>query len=113
MKLILKEYISSLKEEKELEGLIINLLRELNIVTLSSPQKGRQHGVDLLASGIDPLDNEHKLFFFALKQGDIGRSEWNSRENSVKQTLDEIRDTYITTMLSPDQCKLPLIRTIS
>lgn len=107
MKLIIKEYLSLLKEDGELDSLLIDLLRAMGLSVSSKPQKGRQHGVDVLAQGIDPDDDLKKIFLFAVKQGNIDRTSWNSKVNSVKQTLDEIRDTFIQTSLTPTQLRLP------
>ena len=50
MKLILKEYIETLKEEVELEDLLANILFINNFKNIIRPQKGvRQAGVDFRA----------------------------------------------------------------
>ena len=52
MKLFIREYISMLKEDSELENLVKDLLNSMEINVVSSPQKGvRQSGVDIYASG--------------------------------------------------------------
>ncbi len=90
MKLILKDYIATLKEEKELEGLLYNILFLENYRDFTLPQKGiRQHGVDLSCK------KGKTSYLFVIKQGDIDRAVWNSNKNSVRQSLDEIKDAYL------------------
>lgn len=107
MKFVLKEYITLLKEDKELDALMIDLLFSINIIPISKPQKGRQYGVDISAVGIDPEDGKKKLFLIAVKQGNITRSNWDSGPVSVRQTLNEILDVYIPTILTKAQKSLP------
>ena len=107
MKLILRDYISLLKEDQELDTLLTDLLFSMNVVPLTKAQKGRQYGVDVSAVGIDPEDNKKKVFLCAVKQGDLSRSTWDSGVNAVRPTLNEIKDTYISTALSKTHQKLP------
>lgn len=52
MKLIIREYLSLLKESKELDWLIPDLLLSMGIEPFSYPQIGvRQYGVDVAAVG--------------------------------------------------------------
>jgi hypothetical protein len=90
MKLILRDYISTLKEENELEGLLNNILFLDNYKEIISPQKGiRQHGVDLSCK------KNNISYLFVIKQGNIDRNTWNGNRNSVRQSLDEIQDVYL------------------
>jgi len=105
MKLILADYISSLKEDRELDLLATNLLRELDIIPLTTPQKGRQFGVDIAAVGPDPdSDQGETLFLIAVKQGNITRSNWSTEKTGVRATLEDIKDVYLNTSI-PDQFK--------
>ncbi len=59
MKLILTDYIASLKEDRELDSLLQDLLREYDFEIIYGPQKGvRQYGVDIYAVGLDADDNQ-------------------------------------------------------
>ena len=110
MKLVIQQYLSTLKESKELDTLIPDLLLVMNIRPIIKPQIGvRQHGVDLAAIGKDPNDGKTKLFLFVIKCGDIGRKEWNSGIQSVRQTLDEIIDSYITHFIPTKYKELPIV----
>ena len=95
MKLALKQYLSSLKESKELDSIFPDLLSTMNIVVISRPQIGvRQNGVDLAAVGRDLDTMEKMLFLFIIKCGNIGRKDWDSGLQSIRQTLNEIKDIY-------------------
>ena len=106
MNFLTNEYISLLKEDGELDALLIDILISKNITPISKPQKGRQYGVDIAAIGNDK-DNIEKIFLITVKQGDITRSVWDSGQNAVRQSLTEILETYISISLTTEQRKLP------
>lgn len=106
MKFVLKEYLALLKEDGELDSLITDLLFSMNIIPISKPQRGRQFGVDISAIGTDD-DGIKKVFLFAVKQGNITRTIWDSTPNSIRQTLNEILDVYIPKVLTISQNTLP------
>ncbi len=95
MKLIIKEYLSLLKESDELDRLIPDLLLMMGLEPISHPQKGvRQYGVDVAAVG--KIDGSQKaLFLFTVKRGDLGRVDWDSGEQSIRQSLNDIKDVYL------------------
>ncbi|HFU76638.1 MAG TPA: hypothetical protein ENK66_10380 [Arcobacter sp.] len=103
MKLIIKEYLSLLKESKELDSLIPELLLAMGHEVISKPQIGvRQYGVDVACIGIDE-DGIKKVFLFTIKEGDFGRSDWdNGSLQAVRRSLNEILDSYIPKKISPD-----------
>ena len=72
MKIVLTQYLQSLKERDELEKILPDILSERGFNILSRPGIGaHQAGVDVAAVGPD----EHgvrKLFLFSLKAGDLG-----------------------------------------
>lgn len=100
MKLIIKEYLSLLKESKELDSLLPELLLSMGHETISKAQIGpRQYGVDVASIGID-TDGKEKVFIFSIKQGNLSRTDWNGGSSqAVKPSLDEIIDDYIPTHL--------------
>jgi hypothetical protein len=50
MKLIIKDYLASLKERNELDALLPTLLSQMGLTILSAPSIGnRQYGVDISA----------------------------------------------------------------
>lgn len=106
MNFLISEYISLLKEDGELDSLLSDILISKGITPISKPQKGRQYGVDLSAIGKDK-DGKEKLFLFIVKQGNITRKVWDSDPTSVRQSLNETRETYLKVSLTPSQRKLP------
>ncbi len=106
MNFLISEYISLLKEDGELDSLLLDVLNAQGIVPVSKPKKGRQYGVDIAAIGTE--DGIKKMFLITVKQGNITRSVWDSGQNSVRQSLNEIKETYINISLTPTQKKLPI-----
>lgn len=105
MRLLLSEHINLLKEDKELDTLLTDLLLGMKFATISKPQRGRQFGVDISAIGIDPDDGVKKVFLFAVKQGNLTRTTWDGDVNAVRSTLNQIKDTFIPTSLTKSQKK--------
>ena len=100
MKIILKEYLASLKERGDLDKAVLpNLLSELGLRVLSTPMIGtRQNGVDIAAVGkIKGEDKEKFLYLFCIKAGNITRRDWEVSEQAVRPELNEIRDVYLQT----------------
>ena len=70
MRLILKDYITTLKEEKELESLLDNILVMNDFIDIVRPQKGiAQDGVDFSAK------KNGEIYLFVLKQKDIDKND--------------------------------------
>ncbi|VVO59167.1 hypothetical protein [Pseudomonas fluorescens] len=95
MKLMIRDYLASLKERDELDAVLPDLLSELGFNVYSRPQRGTsQLGVDIAAIGKDD-DGEKKLFLFSVKQGDLTRQDWDGNPQALRSSLDEILDAYI------------------
>lgn len=107
MKLILRDYIRLLKEDGELDKLLVELLFAMSIEPKSRPQKGRQFGVDIAAFGLDFEDYVKKVFLISVKQGDLTRENWDSGKNSIRQSINEITDVYIRSKLTASEKKYP------
>lgn len=106
MKLIIREYLSLLKESKELDKLIPDLLLMMGIEPISHTQIGvRQFGVDVAAVG-EYKDVGTTLFLFTIKRGDLGRSDWDSGQQSIRTSLDEIKDVYLTKYIRPEHSEI-------
>lgn len=110
MRIIIREYLSMLKESGELDALLPDLLMSMGIEPLSKPTPGvRQYGVDLEAVGPDQEYNDIKtLFLFTIKQGDLRRSDWDGGNQKVRESLTEIIDVYIPTHIAPEHKDLPI-----
>jgi hypothetical protein len=96
MKLILKQYLSSLRERGELDAILPDLLSQLGLNVYSRPGRGtRQDGVDVGAVG--SLDGgPKKVYLFSIKPGDLTRKDWFSDSvQSLRPSLAEILDAYI------------------
>jgi len=107
MRLIIREYLSLLKESDELDRLLPDLLLAMGIEPISRAQVGvRQYGVDVAAVGKDK-NGKKTLFLFTIKQGDIGRADWDRRNQSVRQSLNEIKDVYLTSSIEAKYKTLP------
>lgn len=105
MKLIIKQYLASLKERDELDAVLPALLSQLGLNVYSRPGRGtRQDGVDVAAVG--SLDSgTEKVYLFSIKAGDLTRSSWDGDAiQSLRPSLNEILDAYIPNRL-PDEHK--------
>ncbi len=105
MKLIIREYLASLKERDELDAILPDLLSELGLTVYSKPGRGtRQDGVDVAATGCLNGDKE-KVYLFSIKSGDLTRNTWDGDAlQSLRPSLNEIIDAYIPNRL-PSQHK--------
>lgn len=102
MKLVISEYLRTLKERDELDRLLPDLLLEMGYVPVARPQTGnRQYGVDIAARGKNAETGVDELLLLVVKQGDIGRSEWDSGNQSVRPSINEIFDVYLRSHLEP------------
>jgi hypothetical protein len=108
MKYILQEYLTGLKEDKELDAFCKELLISRGFIPLTKIQKGRQYGVDLAAVGTDE-DGRRKLFLLVIKQGSLNRNNWNNGSpNDVKPSIDEVREFYIGKLIPQVFAHLPV-----
>jgi hypothetical protein len=102
VKLVIAEFLRTLKERDELDRLLPDLLVEMGYVPLARPQTGnRQFGVDLAVRGKDPRSGIDELLLAVIKKGDIGRTEWDGGEQSVRQSINEILDVYLKSHVEP------------
>ncbi len=106
MKLVLSQYIRSLKERDEFDCLLPDLLLAMDYVPISKPQVGvRQFGVDVAAVGIAE-DGVQELLLLVIKRGDIDRKAWDSGPQSVRPSLNEVLDVYLRTHVQPAHSNL-------
>ncbi len=109
MKLILTDYIASLKEEKELDALIESLLKECGFEVAFGPKKGeRQYGVDIYAVGEDWEDGVKKLFLITVKQGNLDRKNWEGGPQAIQPSLQNIVTVFIRNNIAPGHASLPI-----
>lgn len=104
MRLILKDYIETFKEEQELESLLENILIMRDFTNIIRPQKGvTQFGVDFYA------EKKNNIYLFVLKQKDIDKTNWDTGNNAVRPTLNEILDSYIPQRLKDCQKRINIV----
>ncbi len=110
MRMIIKQYLSGLKERGELDRIIPELLSSMGLTVLSKPKIGtRQYGVDVAAHGRIGGDT-HKLYLFSIKGGDLDRNTWDGNSlQALRTSLDEIRDVYIQINIPPELQNLPIV----
>jgi hypothetical protein len=108
MKLLIRDFVASLRERNELDAIIPDMVSALGLTVLTRPSIGtRQFGVDMAAVGrLD--DAPETLYLFTIKMGNIGRGDWSNGEQSVRASLDEIRDVYISSHVPPEFAELPI-----
>lgn len=104
MRLIISQFLRTLRERDEFDSLLPDLLLAMGYVPLAKPQTGvRQFGVDQAAVGKSPTDGENELILFVIKKGDLGRRDWDNPEpTSIRSSLNEVLDVYLTKMIPPE-----------
>lgn len=111
MKIILKEYLASLKERGDLDKAVLpNLLSEIGLRVLNTPMIGtRQNGVDIAAVGkIKGEDKQNFLYLFVIKAGNVRRNDWDGDAQAVRAELNEAREVYLRSNVSKEHAELPV-----
>jgi len=109
MRLMIREYLASLRERGELDAILPDLLTEMGYTVFSRPSIGpRQHGVDIGAIGRDS-DGQKKVFLFSVKAGNLTRQDWNVGQQALKPSLDEILHVYLRARLPVEHAHLPIV----
>ncbi|WP_072671243.1 MULTISPECIES: hypothetical protein [Vibrio] len=103
MKLILKQYLASLRERQELDAVLPELLSSMGMNVFILPTRGvKEYGVDIAAVG-QVNDQEEKVYLFSVKSGNLTRETWNgSADQALRPSLDEIQDSFILSRLPPE-----------
>lgn len=100
MRLVIKDYLTLLKEKDELDLLLCDLLLQMGYLMDNKPETGnRQYGVDIRAY------TETEVLLCVVKQGKLNRENWDSGQNAVRQSLNEIHDVYLRLMSKEDREK--------
>lgn len=108
MRLIISQFLRTLRERDEFDRLLPDLLLAMGYVPLAKPQTGvRQYGVDLAAVGKSLVDGVEEMLLLVIKQGDLGRRDWDNGEpTSVRPSLNELLDVYLTKLVAPEHSRL-------
>jgi len=111
MKLVVMHYLRSLRERDELDAIFPDLLAESGFEVLTRPRRGtRQAGVDIAAVGPNPdRDGARSLFLFTIKSGDLTREHWDTGQQAVRPSLNEVLDDYIPNRIPPHLADLPVV----
>ncbi|NWA28556.1 chemotaxis protein [Pseudomonas gingeri] len=108
MKLVFRQYLASLRERRELDVVLPDLLSELGYNVISRPSVGtRQYGVDVAALGAD--EGEEKIFLFSIKQGDLTRADWDGTLQALRSSINEILDFYIPVQIPKQHEHLKIV----
>jgi len=102
IRLLLENFLGLMKEEGELDVFLPMLIVAMGHEMITYAQKGvRQYGVDLVSFGNDPTDGNEKLFLWLVKCGNIGRTEWNNGNQSIKPSIDDVGNVFLKTHILP------------
>ncbi|WP_156125457.1 hypothetical protein [Cellulophaga sp. Hel_I_12] len=112
MNFIIREYISILKEDGELDLLLVDLLFEQGYAIKYKPEKGRQYGVDIYAEQ-KQKGKVSEIKIVTVKRGNINRNDWDGNSNAIKQSIEDIIDTYIPKHLTNKEQQLPITITLA
>lgn len=101
MKLVIRQYLASLKERGELDALLPDLLSQIGLEVFLKPGIGsRQYGVDVGAYGKLSEDSENKVYLFSVKSGDLDRKDWDSgNPQDLRPSINEIIDVFISSRI--------------
>lgn len=110
MKLVIRQYLASLKERGELDALLPDLLSQMGLEVFLKPGIGsRQYGVDVGAFGKLTDEPANKVYLFSIKSGDLDRREWDGgNPQDLRPSINEIIDVFIPSRI-PVEYKNELI----
>lgn len=106
LRLLLEDFLGLMREEGELDVFLPLLMSAMGHEVVYRAQKGpRQYGVDIVSVGTDD-DGRRKLFLWLVKCGDIGRQDWNTGPQAIRQSIEDVGDTYLRSHIAPEHKRL-------
>jgi len=106
LRLLLEDFLGLMREEGELDAFLPLLMSAMGHEVVYRAQKGlRQYGVDIASVGTDD-DGTRKLFLWLVKCGDIGRQDWDSGPQTIRQSINDVGDIYLRSHIAPEHKKL-------
>jgi hypothetical protein len=109
VKLVIRQYLASLRERGELDAILPDLLSQLGLTVFSRPARGtRQDGVDVGAVGRIG-DSDEKVYLFSIKAGDLTRKDWQGEVQSLHPSLTEILEVYVRNRLPAEHRGKPIV----
>lgn len=113
MKLLLKQYLASLNERDELDVVLPDILSEAGFNVISRPMRGtKQYGVDVVAIGPHPRTGVKTLYLLSIKSGNLTRASWEDGKQALRQSLEQILDFYIPSLIPARHKHLPILVTM-
>lgn len=107
LSLLLEDFLGLMREEGELDEYLPLLLSGMGHHIVFRAQKGvRQYGVDIVSVGPDE-DGVRTLFLWLVKCGDIGRSDWDSGVQAIRQSINDVGDVYLLSHVQPQFLRIP------
>ena len=109
MKLVIRQYLASLRERGELDAILPDLLSQMGLTVLSRPRRGtRQDGVDVGAVG--SLDGgEESVYLFSIKAGDLTRAAWDGNPQALRPSLNAVVGPYVRNRLPVEHRNKPIV----
>lgn len=109
MRLVIRQYLESLKERGELDVMLPDLLSQMGLEVFLSPGIGtRQLGVDVAAVG-SINGSEDTVYLFSIKSGDLSRKEWSSgNPQDLRPSIEEIVEQFIPQRMPPEHKSKPI-----
>lgn len=109
MRLVIRQYLESLKERGELDVMLPDLLSQMGLEVFLSPGIGtRQLGVDVAAVG-SINGSEETVYLFSIKSGDLSRKEWSSgNPQDLRPSIEEIVEQFIPQRIPPEHKSKPI-----
>lgn len=110
MKLVIRQYLASLKERGELDALLPDLLSQIGLEVFLKPGIGsRQYGVDVGAYGKFSENSENKVYLFSVKSGDLDRKDWDGgNPQDLRPSINEIIDVFIHSRIPAEYKEQPI-----
>jgi hypothetical protein len=107
LRLLLEDFLGLMREDGELDAFLPLLMVGMGHEVIYRAQKGvRQYGVDITSVGPGEL-GEPTLYMWLVKRGDIGRKDWDTGPQSIRQSMEEVADVYLQTHVAPQYLGLP------
>lgn len=106
LRLLLEDFLGLMREEGELDVFLPLLMSAMGHEVVYRAQKGpRQYGVDIVSVGTDD-DGKRKLFLWLVKCGDIGRQDWDTGPQAIRQSINDVGDIYLRSHVAPEHKRL-------
>lgn len=106
LRLLLEDFLGLMREEGELDVFLPLLMSAMGHEVVYRAQKGpRQYGGDIVSVGADD-DGKRKLFLWLVKCGDIGRQDWDTGPQAIRQSINDVGDIYLRSHVPPEHKRL-------